>query len=177
MPEATAAPTPQPAPELPPDELAKRRAMSRHISATFGEIVSVLMRQPSSRHNALGDLEWMVVPALMANQFSVAEAQSKAQGFVAPIALLLWARVSPEVDQRLSSDLDRPFRLAPAEWTSGDIVWIVEACGEPRALQAMMRKVQEEKWKGHTVKFRSKGADGKPMVRALGNAPAPDVTA
>ena len=163
-----------PAPDLSAEELAKRRALSRHVSATFGEIVSVLMRQPSSKRHSLSDLEWMVLPALMANQFSLAEAQSKAQGFTVPIALLLWARVSPEVDKRLAAALDQPLRLAPAEWTSGDNVWLVEACGEPRALQAMIRKTAEEKWKGRTVKFRSKGSDGKTVVRVLGAAAAGD---
>lgn len=169
-PPAAASAKPATAPDLPPEELAKRRAVSKHISATFGEIVSVLMRQPSGKTHALNELEWMVIPPLMANQFSVAEAQSKAQGFVAPIALLLWARVSAEVDNRLTTELDKPVRLSPAEWTSGDIVWLIEACGEPRALQAMMRKVAEEKWKGRTVKFRSVGVDGKATVRTLGQS-------
>ncbi len=168
---ATAA-APAEAAALSPEEMNRRRALSKHISATFGEIVSMLMKQPGSKGRPLNDLEWMVVPPLLANQFSLAEAQSKAQGFTAPIALVLWARVSAEVDRRLASSLDKPIQLAPAEWTSGDTLWLVEALGEPRALQAMLQRLAKTKWEGRVVKFRNRDKDGRVVVSTLSAAPA-----
>lgn len=159
------------------DELDRRRQMSRQISATFGEIVSLLMRQGSTKHQTLADLEWLVLPALAANQFSVAEAQSKAQGFMTPIALVLWARVSPEVDQRLGGDLDRPIRLTPAEWTSGDRLWLVEAIGEPRTLQNILQRLAKTRWQGQLVKFRSRDKTGRVVVHQLTSTPPSEATA
>lgn len=158
--------------QLSPEELNRRRALSRHIAATFGEIVGLLMKQPGTKHQTLADLEWMVLPPLMSNQFSVAEAQSKSQGFTSPVAVVLWARVSAEVDQRLTATLDRPIRLAPAEWSSGDIVWLIEANGEPRALQAMLQRLGQQKWQGRGVKFRTRDKDGRTIVSTLAPPPA-----
>ena len=149
------------------DELARHRALSKHVAATFGEIVSLLMRQPSSRGRTLADLEWLVMPALMANQISVAEAQSVSHGYTMPVAVILWARVSPEVDRRLAGQLDRSFELAPNEWTSGDIIWLIEATGEPRALQAALGRLLQT-WQGKVVKYRSAGPDGKSVLAVVG---------
>lgn len=160
-------PAPRPPSELSAEELNRRRTLSKHISATFGEIVTMLMKQPASRTHPLADLEWMVVPALMANQFSVAEAQSKAQGFTAPVALILWARVSAEVDQRLSAAPEQAIKLQPAEWTSGDILWLVEAIGEPRAVQALLQRLGKTKWAGQNVKFRNRDASGKVVIGTI----------
>lgn len=159
------------APALAPEEMERRKQMSRHISATFGEIVSLLMRQPATKHHALADLEWLVLPPLIANQFSVAEAQSKSQGFMTPIAVVLWARVSAEVDQRLAESLDKPVRLTPAEWTSGDILWLIEASGEPRALQALLQRLGKGRWQGNNVKFRGRDKEGRVTVHTLATAP------
>src|SRR5690349_3951426 len=60
------------------DEEAKRRmAAARHVSATFGEIVTLLMRTPQYRGISLGDLESLVVPPLVGGQVSVATARSR----------------------------------------------------------------------------------------------------
>ena len=67
-------------PSLASEELAKHKTRAKHISAAFGEIVSLLMRDPASKHHSLADLEWLVVPPLLAGQFSLAEAQSKSTG-------------------------------------------------------------------------------------------------
>ncbi len=147
--------------------------ISKHIAAKFGEIVGMLMKNPSTKHQTLADLEWMVLPPLMANQFSVAESQSKAQGFTSPVAVVLWARVTPEVDQRLASTLDRPIRLAPAEWTSGEIVWLIEASGEQRALQALLQRLGKSKWQGRNVKFRARDKEGRTIVSNIAPAAAP----
>ena len=156
---------------LSPEELNRRRMMSKHIAATFGEIVGMLMKQPGTKHQTLADLEWMVLPPLLANQVSVAEAQSKAQGFTSPVAVVLWARVSPEIDQRLTTQLDRPIRLAPTEWSSGDIVWLIEANGEARALQALLQRLGKSRWQGRDVKFRSRDKEGRTIVSTITSAP------
>ncbi len=160
------------APELPAAELAKRKAFAKHMSSTFGEIVSLMMRQPGMKHQSLADLEWMVLPALMANQFSLVEAQSKTQGNMAPVGVVLWARVSPEIDKRLSAQLEGPLRLAPAEWTSGDTIWLIEAIGEKRVIGAILQKLRSDDWLGNTVKIRARGADGKVAVKSLEPAAA-----
>src|SRR5262245_24876259 len=70
-------------------------------SVAFAQIVSVLMRSPRYRHYTLGDLEWLVVPALKTGQWRVVGAQSKQNRVSFPVAVALWARRSREVDKKL----------------------------------------------------------------------------
>ena len=38
------------------------------VVALFGEIVALLSFSPAFKHLSLGDLEWLVIPALATNQ-------------------------------------------------------------------------------------------------------------
>ena len=161
-----AAPT-SPAAPLPPDELRRRAAASKAMAANLGEIVAVMMRVAPYRHMALADLEWMVMPALACGQFSVAEARSPASGFAAPVAVVLWARVSAEISERLAGETTSTINLKPHEWRSGDHVWVVDAIGEPRIIAAMMQRLRRGDWAGKPVRLRTRTADGRTVVRTL----------
>jgi cytolysin-activating lysine-acyltransferase len=168
---APAAGTPQP--ELSEEQKRKNAMSSKMVVAAFGEIVSLLMRTQTHRNTMLSDLEWLVAPAVASGQFTVAEAQSKANGITQPMGVVLWARVSPDIDQRLHQNVDQPLKLAPQEWVSGDIVWIVEAAGEPRVVEAMLKRLAESAWKDKTVRVRGRDKDGKPAIGVFSAAPPP----
>lgn len=154
-------------PELPPEELRRRAAVTKAMAAAFGEIIAIMMRVAPYKHMSLADLEWMVVPAIAAGQFSLAEAQSKTQGLTAPVGVILWAQVSAEIDHKLSSDLEAPLRLKPNEWRSGDRVWIIDAIGDQRVIPAMIGRLRQSEWAGRPVKLRARNADGKTEIRVL----------
>ncbi len=150
--------------ELSATELQKRAAASKMQLMSFGEIVSVLMRSQQFRALSLADVEALVVPAVMTGQFLVAEAQSKANGSVVPVAMALWASVSEDVDRRLSQNLDQPFRLAANEWKGGHIAWLVAVAGDQRLINPMLKKLQDTTLQGRPLKIRAKGKDGKEIV-------------
>ena len=154
-------------PDLPAEELERRTVLSKKMSNAFGEIVSVLMRSESHRTQMLMDMEWLVVPALATGQFKVAGAQSKAVGYLVPVAVVLWARVSSEIDKRLTANLEQSIRLKPDEWASGDNYWLVEAVGDRRIIGPMLKSLVEQEWKGKKVKFRSRGDKGEAVVRII----------
>jgi hemolysin-activating ACP:hemolysin acyltransferase len=164
---AETAPKPQAEPELSAADMRKRREVSARLLMRFGEVVSVLMRAPQFRDLPLKQLQELVVPPLLSGQFLVAEAQSKAQGFVTPVAAALWARVSKEIDQRLSLDLDKPMQLSPKDWNSGDIGWLIVLAGNLQALAPLLKQLQETTFKGRPVKMRAKGKDGKTVITTL----------
>lgn len=177
------APAPPPAtatapaePPLDPEEAKKRAAVSKHLLLSFGEIVSVLMRSPQFRGMPLSEIEALVVPAVMSGQFLVAEAQSKSKGFVTPVATALWATVSADVDQRLAQELDKPFRLQPNEWRSGQIAWLITIAGDGRIISPMLKQLQETTLKGQPLKMRVKGKDGKITVGTFAPNAAPQET-
>jgi hemolysin-activating ACP:hemolysin acyltransferase len=161
------APSKAGAAELSAEELRKRAAASKLVSASFGEIVSVLMRSEHYRGYTLQDLEWLVVPAVLSNQFLLAEARAKGNGFTAPVGVVLWASVSPEVDRRLTAGIAQPIRLKPEDWRSGDILWLVDAVGPPKLIGGMLQRLHAKVFKGRQVKLRAQGQDGKPAVRTM----------
>jgi hemolysin-activating ACP:hemolysin acyltransferase len=152
-------------------EVQKRAIASKHLMASFGEIVAVLMRTPQFRAMPLSELEGLVMPALMTGQFLVAEAQSKSNGFLTPIAAALWATVSEDVDRRLSENPDQPFRLAASEWKCGPIPWMIAVIGDQRVIKPMLKQLQETTLKGRPFKMRVKGNDGRMVVSTLSAIP------
>jgi cytolysin-activating lysine-acyltransferase len=148
-------------------QMRQRNAVAIRQSLAFSQIVTILMRSSYYKHLTLGDLEWLVLPPLLAGQFSVAQARA-AQGAPAlPAAVALWARVSPEVDKRLTASPNVPLRLRPDEWRSGDIYWLVDVVGDSRIVPQLMKKLGETVFKGRNVKMRTLGGDGKPVAKAM----------
>lgn len=147
-------------------------ATSKLISASIGDIVLVMSRSPGHKHYSLADIEWMVVPAVIAGQFYLAEAASREYGFRAPIACVTWASVSDEVDKRLREEGARKIRLRPDEWTSGEHLWLVDMVGDPRALNGLLKGLLGTRFKGKRVNVATLDADGTAHVRVLGEMAA-----
>lgn len=154
------------------------------------------MRSPHYKHYSLSDLEWLVIPALLTNQFLVVEAQMKAPvaggqaegvskesipqnengdgasaegatpitGPRIPVGLALWAKVSPEVDEKLSANLNAPVKLRPDEWRSGEVNWIIDVLGDEKIMQSLYAKLKGDVFKGQTFKVRAQNKEGKRVV-------------
>jgi hemolysin-activating ACP:hemolysin acyltransferase len=163
----TAAPEAIPASGPASEEGRRRAAAAVRHSLAFAQIVSILMHSPRYRHYTLGDLEWLVLPPLLTGQCSVAEAKSKDNGASVPVAVALWASVSPEVDQRLTENLNTPIRLRPDEWRSGDILWLIDAVGDRRVVPGLLKQLADNTLKGREIKVRGRGEGGKVEVKNL----------
>jgi cytolysin-activating lysine-acyltransferase len=126
-----------------PEHALMGAALSKMISVSVGDIAVLMSRSAAHQHYTLADIEWLILPPVMLGQFYVAEAQDEANGFRAPVALITWARVSPDVDRRLSETAGQPPQLTPEEWACGDIVWLIDVVGAQKglvhALEALRR--------------------------------------
>jgi hemolysin-activating ACP:hemolysin acyltransferase len=158
-----------------PDSLRQLGALK--FSSTLGQVVSVLMRSVQHRHSFLADLEWLVLPALASNQVAVLDAPNNANIMSGPAAAILFARVSPEVDKRLSTSPAFRVRLKPEEWTSGNIPWLVEAVGEQHAVSTLIKILLDQRFKATGLKTYSRGPDGKPIVGHMRASDAPPAAA
>jgi cytolysin-activating lysine-acyltransferase len=149
------------------------------MGQTFAQIVAVLMRDPGYKNLRVADLEWLVLPPVMAGQYRLAHGTRQPEGgkeqqggvFV-PVAVVLWARVSPHIDKALSENLDKQVRLRPNDWASGDIVWLMAAAGHPRAVPEFVKQLAETDFKDMQVKMRVREPDGKAVVKTLGQTTA-----
>ena len=176
--QTSAGPTAAPMPELSPEAKKKAADASKQLMAAFGQVTSIMMRAQQYRKHTLADLEWLVVPAVTTGQFAMAEAQSKANGMMVPVGVLLWASVSPEVDKRLTEATESPMRLSQEEWRSGDILWVIDGIGEQQVIQTMLKRKIEKDWAGRQVKMKVRDKTGamrvgvlsKPAIQASGTS-------
>lgn len=93
------------------DELAKLPLL--------GPVVWLMGRDALRREAQLGELELRLMPPLVLDQLQIVTR------FDVPWGFSTWAYVSDEVHLRLSS---LEARIAPHEWRSGSIPWLIEVC-------------------------------------------------
>ncbi|MDX2288905.1 MAG: toxin-activating lysine-acyltransferase [Hyphomicrobiaceae bacterium] len=166
----TAEPRAQPPRETPPPAMPPELAgalASKIISASLGDAVMVFARSPAHRHFSFADIEWKLLPPLLSAQIYIAEAQHKERGFRVPVALVTWARVSDEVDARLTTSAGAPVRLRPDEWTSGEHIWIVDLVGDTRGLNLALGTLSQGPFKDRTVKVVTRDKAGAARVETL----------
>lgn len=169
-----------------------RDARQLRFGQSFAQVVAVLMRDRNFRQMRLADLEWLVLPPLMAGQFRLAQMPAPPQqggagsapgrlqggtkgkdgGVLVPVAAALWARVSATIDKQLSESLDKVVRLNPADWASGDNIWLMAVGGDQRVLPKFIDQLAKTEFKGQRVKMRVRGPDNTVVVRTIGQPAA-----
>ena len=141
-------------------------------AAAFGRIVAMLMT--SQRHSklTLSQVNEFLMPAIAHGQFAVIGAQKTENGPVSLAAAAWWAMVTPEVDQRLTESRDEFLKLDKSEWAGGDQPWIIEAIGEPRIVNELVKRVAARNFKDRPAKVRAILPDGRIAVGKLEPRPA-----
>lgn len=64
------------------------------------------------------------------------------------MAFVTWARLSPEAAERYRR---APHRLAPADWKSGDQIWIVDLVAPFGGAQEAIRELKEKLFPGQAI--------------------------
>jgi cytolysin-activating lysine-acyltransferase len=84
-------------------------------------MVWLLTQSPLHRALSIGDLAWLIMPALIHQQFYIFRDGAQ------PVGLALWAKCNAAAEAKLERGMIEPAnRLSLAEWTSGDAVWLVD---------------------------------------------------
>jgi cytolysin-activating lysine-acyltransferase len=100
------------------------------VSQVLGEIVWLMTQSPRHKTTPLGDLEWLVMPAILLRQFRIFYKGEQ------PVGVALWALADDLVAKRIDAN-DR--RLTAVEWKSGANLRIVELVA-PFGGEAEMRE-------------------------------------
>lgn len=91
------------------------------VSHLLGEMTWLLTQSPLHRGFTLADLEWLVMPALLHQQFYLFRDGGQ------PVGLALWAKCSSSVVEKLHKGIVEPQnRLTLDDWKSGEQVWLVD---------------------------------------------------
>lgn len=123
--------------------------------AVLGHAVWLMTRIQSHRHFFISDLEWALLPPIANNQFRLWREQN------VPLAFATWASVSPEVEERLLSGNPR---LAPADWASGDRLWLMDLLAPFGQAEAAAQELKEQVFKGQVVKTLKPAPNGQGVV-------------
>lgn len=164
----TAAPMTTPTAAAPAQQ--QTTTLSTELAETLGKVTAVLMLSERFQSFTLQQMKTMVLPPVAGNQFVVAEARPKGKDVRTPIGLVLWAKVSDELDRKFAQDPGTANRLVGKEWNSGENIWIIETVGPPEVVQEMMKQLVGEALKGKQVKMRVRNSDGSARIEVLAAA-------
>jgi cytolysin-activating lysine-acyltransferase len=99
------------------------------VSQVLGEITWLMTQSPRHKAVPLGDLEWLVMPAILLKQFRIFYKGEQ------PVGVALWALVDDLVAKRIDAG-DK--RLSAVEWKSGTMMRIIDVVA-PFGGEAEMR--------------------------------------
>ncbi len=135
-------------------EERKRTAESKSLHAAFGEVVHLMSHSAAFQNLPLGRLEALVLPAIRKGQFAIVEGRDEVSKVTAPIAAMLWANVSEEVDRRLSDESSYCEPLSAEEWSSGTIPWLMLAIGDANLVSRLKAHVEKAVNGGRRFKYK-----------------------
>jgi cytolysin-activating lysine-acyltransferase len=87
------------------------------VAQVLGEITWLMTQSPRHKAIPLGDLEWLLMPALLLRQFRIFYSGEQ------PVGVALWALVDDLVAKRIDAN-DK--RLTAVEWKSGTNLRIID---------------------------------------------------
>jgi cytolysin-activating lysine-acyltransferase len=140
------------------------------VSHLLGEMTWLLTQSPLHRALAIGDLEWLVMPALLTEQFYIFRDGDR------PVGLALWAKTDAAGERKLAGGLVDPAnRLTLEEWSTGNRVWLVDliapfADENNRHLEVMMADLISGPLRQQEFRFHR--VDAKTGVRETKLVPA-----
>ncbi|HSV30268.1 MAG TPA: toxin-activating lysine-acyltransferase [Candidatus Omnitrophota bacterium] len=118
----------------------------------LGDICWLMAQSAHHKHIFLADLEWLVIPALTARQFRVLKAGTK------PMAYVSWAHLSEDAEARLLSGQPR---LRPADWKSGDRLWVIDVVAPFGGNDEILRTLKKQHFADVSIRSLRPRADGK----------------
>lgn len=129
------------------------------LGQVAAEILWLMTRTPSHRHFFIADAEWLIFPPIARAQFRIYRDEKGS-----PAGCVLWATLSDEVQARVESGTTR---LAPADWNSGDNLWIIDVIAPQGKAGAMVEDMRNTVFKGKAFKFHATDEDGKRTVQSI----------
>lgn len=126
--------------QLDPEILKKIGEVRAQVHENFGKIAITMMALPRYRNQTVADLQHLVLEPLIRDRIAIAYPGDKERSELNDISgVAIWASVSEEVDSKIRDQVKAgtfPLRLAPDDWTSGDINWLIDVIAPNQKLTA-----------------------------------------
>ncbi|TAN58172.1 MAG: toxin-activating lysine-acyltransferase [Magnetospirillum sp.] len=117
-----------------------------------GQVLGLMLASPAHRNLFLSDLEWLVIPPIMLQQFRLFRKDGRVVGYAS------WAFLSAEAEARM---LEGVRRVAPADWRSGEALWLIELVAPFGGGEAMLAELRDKVFSGRKIKALQPAPDGK----------------
>ena len=114
-------------------------------------------QSPKHKNFFVSDLEWLVMTPIMLRQFRVFYAPDR------PIGVALWGYVNEAVEERLKTG---QARMAPADWKSGETLWLVDIVAPFGGHDAMIKDLKEKVFPERELKYLGLD-DGEVVVKGV----------
>jgi len=124
----------------------------------LGPAMWLMARDQRLRYTFVGDLDWRLLPPLLADQCRL---YSKAD---MPWAFVTWAFVSDEVDKRLRTT--SPV-IAPHEWKSGENPWLIDVIAPFGEAEEVAKEAAAQMGGGKAVRVWLPALSGQPLLKEL----------
>ncbi len=106
------------------------------VSHLLGEMTWLLTQSPLHKAMQIGDLEWLVMPALLKQQFYLFREGDQ------PVGLAMWAKCNEAAAKKLDGGMIEPAnRLTLEEWDSGPDIWLVDLIAPFATTQNKQREI------------------------------------
>lgn len=125
----------------------------------LGEIVWLMTQSSFHKELFLYELEPMVLRPLSLKQFRIYRMQDR------PAAVIFWAKVSEEVEQRL---VEGNVRMKPTDWQSGDRYWVVDVVAPYGQAEALIKDLHKKLTPDGVMHYLKTTPDGEKQVIEIG---------
>lgn len=122
------------------------------FESTVGAAMLLALKSQSHKYFFISDMEWLILPPIGLNQFKLIRSEKNE-----PIAFIAWAKITPEVEERL---LKGTIKLSPKEWNSGDRLWIIYMIAPFGGTKPILKKLSETVFKDQDIKLLQPKSDG-----------------
>lgn len=137
--------------------VAETPSPQKTVSHVLGEITWLLSQSPIHKNLFISDLEWMVMPAILLEQFRIFYGPTPQT----PAAVALWASVSEETEERLKAGAQK---LRADEWKGGDRLWLIELVSPFGGQGEIMNDLALSVFEGKPFKFHHINEQGERVV-------------
>lgn len=108
----------------------------------LGPVLLLYMQSAHRRYQFVADLEWLLMPPLIAGQCKLYMKKEY------PVSFVSWAFLNREAEKRL---LQNGGRLRPDDWNCGDRLWVIDMVAPFGGVENMLRDLQVNEFPGRVI--------------------------
>ncbi len=108
----------------------------------LGPVLLLYMQSSHRRYQFIGDLEWLLMPPLVAGQCKLFMKEKY------PTSFISWAFLNKEAEKRL---FQNGGKLRPEDWNCGDRLWVIDIVAPFGGVENVLHDLQVNEFPGRVI--------------------------